>query len=425
MRKQRLKKMDLDLYSETLDNGLLVNLVAKKDVKNVYATFSTSYGSFDNDFVPLGEKNIFNAPLGIAHFLEHKLFETENGEEPFAFFTKNGADSNAFTSHQNTSYLFSGIGHLEENVEYLLNFVQQPYFTDANVEKEKGIIDQEIKMYDDIPYFKLFDKAQYNTFINHPLKHPIIGTSESINSISKEDLYKCYKTFYHPSNMYLTIVGNIEPEKLMGLIKENQSKKEFAKPKKIKQEKYKEPDNIERDYEEIIFDVELPKVALLYKINTSGFEINRLQKYLDIYFRVKADETSPLLERLKSKLYIHDNITIYTVPAETHILFVLLFESMDYKKVLTELEKEISDKQIDEKSLNRKKKVSMSRYIYRSDNITGIAYKINNDIIHHGKVIIDEAKEIESLNIDEMNDILSKISLDNKTTTVLKRKEES
>ena len=222
-----LKEVGEKVYHETLDNGLNVYAIRKKDFSLCTAHFITKFGGLDLEFVPINEDKMTKFPAGIAHFLEHKLFEQESGEDPFAFYTKNGADANANTSHQKTTYLFSGTGNLEKNLKYLLDFVQKPYFTDENVEKEKGIIEQEIKMYDDVPYWKLYDSTLNNAFHVHPLKYPIAGTVETINKITKDDLYTCYNTFYHPSNMFLTIVGNFDPEKVIKTIRSNQKKKKY------------------------------------------------------------------------------------------------------------------------------------------------------------------------------------------------------
>ena len=284
MEVNNLKHFDLPLYTETLENGLTINLVPKLNVSNVYATFSTFYGSFANAFKPLNDDTYYHAPLGVAHFLEHKVFEQADGEDPFSFYTKHGADANANTSYQKTTYLFSGTGHLEQNLNYLLDFVQSPHFTDENVEKEKGIIEQEIKMYDDIPYWKLYDRTLYNSFHNHPLKYPIAGTVETIRKISKEDLYVCYNTFYHPSNMFLTVVGNFEPLSLLEVIRENQKKKKYSKMPKIDIKPYDECDEVVVEKDIIVGDVEIPKVALAYKINIQHFDINRLKYYLNTFF---------------------------------------------------------------------------------------------------------------------------------------------
>ena len=233
MKKTKLKQFDLDLYSETLDNGLLINVIPKENINNIYVTFSTKYGSIHDEFIPIDGTDYYKVPMGVAHFLEHKVFEQEDGIDPFTIFSSNGADSNANTSNYKTTYLFSGPSNFEENLCFLLDFVQQPYFTDKNVEKEKGIIEQELKMLNDKPYWKLYESTLSNAFINHPIKYPVGGTVETIWKITKEDLYRCYNSFYNPANMFITISGNVSPKDTINIIKNNQSKKKFDKFKEI------------------------------------------------------------------------------------------------------------------------------------------------------------------------------------------------
>ena len=189
MNKISLSHLGLDVFHEKLNNGLDIYVIPKNEINNIYATFTTNYGSNESEFVPLGEKKMIKVPLGIAHFLEHKMFEQEDGTDPFSFFGERGSDANANTNNFKTTYLFSGPEFFEENINYLINYVQSPYFTDENVEKEKGIIEQEIKMYKDDPYTRLYETILYNTLINNPMKDPIIGNLKSIRSITKEDLY--------------------------------------------------------------------------------------------------------------------------------------------------------------------------------------------------------------------------------------------
>ena len=188
MKKSSLEKLDLELYEETLDNGLRVFIVPKENVNGIYATFSTKFGSIETEFVPNNKKKMIKVPLGVAHFLEHKMFEQKDNVDPFTFYSERGCDSNANTSNNKTTYLFSGANSFAENINYLLNYVQEPYFTDENVEKEKGIIEQEIRMYDDDPFFKMYDGIIYNSFIKHPIKYPIAGTIDDVNSTTIEDL---------------------------------------------------------------------------------------------------------------------------------------------------------------------------------------------------------------------------------------------
>ena len=267
MKKTNIDKLKLELYQEKLDNGLEVYIIPKKNCNNIYVTFSTKYGSNIDEFVPIKSKKMKKYPLGIAHFLEHKMFEMEDGTDPFELYSNNGADANANTSNYKTTYLFSGPQYFKENLNYLLDYVQKPYFTDKNVEKEKGIIIQEIKMYQDDPYTVLYEKALYNSFIKHPIKMPVIGDIENVKSITKEDLYECYNTFYNPGNMFVVITGNVDPIETINLIKQNQENKHFEKEEEIKLKTYEEPDKVDKKSEIIKMDINLAKLALSYKIN--------------------------------------------------------------------------------------------------------------------------------------------------------------
>lgn len=420
MEKTRLKQFDLDLYSETLDNGLLINVIPKTNVNNIYVTFSTKYGSVHDEFVPIDRGDFYKVPMGVAHFLEHKVFEQEDGEDPFTMFSSNGADANANTSNFKTTYLFSGPSNLSDNLNFLLDFVQQPYFTDENVEKEKGIIAQELKMLHDKPYWRIYEQALTKAFVEHPIKYPVGGTLETIKKITKEDLYTCYNTFYHPSNMFITVSGNVEPEEIINIIKNNQASKTFSPFKEIILKEYEEPDKVSCEYEEIPFDVSLPKIAHCYKINRHNYDINRLKLYLTIYFSILLDSSSLLDERLREQHLISNGIDYEIVNTDQHLLFIVGFESNDYQEVLNELASVLGKEHITEEELNRKKKTLKSSYIYRSDNIFAINSKIDNNIIRYGKVILDDFAIIDSLNIEEMNDIINHIDFSNVSTVVLK-----
>src|SRR5699024_2434976 len=196
------------LYQQVLGNKKLppeqliaqIKQVTKKEIAKTYDLFSTNYGAIDQTFIPIGEESKVTVPEGVAHFLEHKLFEKED-RDVFADFGKQGASPNAYTSFTKTAYLFSATNNIEENVETLINFVQDPYFSEQSVEKEKGIIAQEIKMYDDQPDWQSFMGTIKSMFENHPVNIDIAGTVDSIYEITKDDLYTCYNTFYHPENM--------------------------------------------------------------------------------------------------------------------------------------------------------------------------------------------------------------------------------
>lgn len=233
MEKVHYEQMNETIYKETLPNGLTVILLPKKDFHKTYALFSTDFGSIDQHFIPLGESESVRMPDGIAHFLEHKMFEKEKGDV-FNDFSRLGASANAFTSFTKTAYLFSSTSHFKENIETLLDFVQNPYFTENIVNKEKGIIGQEIQMYDDLPEWRVMFGLLENLYPNHPASIDIAGTIESIETITADLLYKNYHTFYHPSNMQLFVTGNIDVEETITWIKNNQKLKTFEEPQEIK-----------------------------------------------------------------------------------------------------------------------------------------------------------------------------------------------
>jgi len=261
MEKISFDQLQEELFHEKMSNGLNVYILPKKGFNKTYATFTTKYGSVDNTFVPFGKDDYVKVPDGIAHFLEHKLFEKEDGDV-FQQFSRQGASANAFTSFTRTAYLFSSTSDVEKNLETLVDFVQSPYFSEKTVEKEKGIIGQEITMYDDNPDWRLYFGLIQNLYQNHPVKIDIAGTIESIAEIDKDWLYECYNTFYHPSNMLLFIVGPVDPEKIMTQVRENQAKKDYKEMPEIKRKFEEEPQQAAEKKQVLQMNVQTSKTLL-------------------------------------------------------------------------------------------------------------------------------------------------------------------
>lgn len=264
------------LYQETLSNGLQVFLLPKQGFSKTYAVFTTRYGSIDSHF-RLSNGEQINVPDGIAHFLEHKMFEKKD-RDVFQDFSRNGASYNAFTSFNRTAYLFSSTDKVEENLTILLDFVQEPYFSDQSVEKEKGIIGQEIQMYDDNPDWNVYMNLLKAMYKEHPINIEITGTIESIAKITPKTLYDCYETFYHPSNMMLFVVGSFEPESIMQLIRSNQSKKQFPPAPKIERIFPEEPTQLAKPKVELQLSVGLPKCLIGFKETANGLTGEALLK---------------------------------------------------------------------------------------------------------------------------------------------------
>lgn len=222
------------------------------------------------------------------------MFEKEDGDV-FQQFSQQGASANAFTSFTRTAYLFSATDKVSENVETLLDFVQSPYFTEKTVEKEKGIIAQEITMYDDQPDWRLYFGMIENLYKNHPVKIDIAGTVDSIQEITAEHLYTCYNTFYHPSNMMLFIVGSVEPETMLEFIKTNQAQKTFEEPEEIVRIYPEEPAEAAIKERTLHMSVQKPKVFVGIKpeiLNLSGNEMLKHELSAQLAFELLFGRTS-------------------------------------------------------------------------------------------------------------------------------------
>ncbi|MEI2457921.1 insulinase family protein [Bacillus subtilis] len=299
------------LYHEKMSNGLDVYVLPKKGFNKTYAVFTTKYGSIDNRFVPLGKNEMVHVPDGIAHFLEHKLFEKADGDV-FQDFSKQGASANAFTSFTRTAYLFSSTSNVERNLETLIDFVQDPYFTGKTVEKEKGIIGQEINMYDDNPDWRLYFGVIENMYKEHPVRIDIAGTVESISHITKDLLYECYETFYHPSNMLLFIVGPVDPEAIISQVRENQGKKPYTDQPEIKREEVKEQEAVFRKEKEIKMNVQGPKCLVGLKSKNPfklGKELLKHELSMNLLLEALFGKSSAQYESLYEKGYIDETFS--------------------------------------------------------------------------------------------------------------------
>ena len=271
------------VYHEKMANGLNVYLMPKDGFNKTYGLFSTRFGSIDRSFVPLGETDMITVPDGVAHFLEHKMFDMSDGDasEKFAAL---GASSNAYTSHSRTAYLFNTAANVDACTELLLDFVQELNVTPESIEKEKGIINQEIGMYDDDPDWRGYFGAISNLYHEHPVRIDIAGTVETVSHIDYDILQKCYNTFYHPSNMMLFVIGHFDAEHLMSIIRENQAHKKFHDMPPIIRGDHHEPESIYKKNQVEYMDVTMPKVNVSMKVNhVPADPENKLKKELSFY----------------------------------------------------------------------------------------------------------------------------------------------
>ena len=422
MKEIELTSLDIKLYTETLDNGLDVYLIPYDNKNNYFMTYATKFGSdvlkFDY------EKEEYTPPLGIAHFLEHKMFETESGIDPFTFFSESGTDGNAMTTYDNTKYICSGTKNFEENLNFLIDFVNEPYFTDENVEKEKGIIAEELKMYDDIPDYKMEMRLRENVYINHSRKYDIGGSVEEIYKITKEDLYKCYNSFYTPNNMFILILGNMDVEKTIEMIK-NKTKKLKSKelPKIIKQE---EPARVSKKEDTFYDSIEIPKVAIGIKIPKSKLKLKsvELDLYLNMFTNIVFGSSSEFRERVRSEKLLND---IYTEWEDTNDFktFYLFATTTSPSELIEEIKYELDNKQVSTKAFERIKKVWIANEVKIVDNIERMESNIYDDIIKYNKVIDNRIELIRKMEFKKLTKLLDDIDLSNISILKVLSKEKS
>lgn len=408
MNKKFYQQINETLYEETLANGLKVFLLPKNEYHKNYGLFSTNYGSIDNEFVPLGSDGCIHVPDGIAHFLEHKMFEKEDGDV-FQKFGQQGAFANAFTSFTKTSYLFSTTANLEENLETLLDFVQSPYFTPETVEKEKGIIGQEIQMYEDDPNWRLFFGILGNLYPQHPLHIDIAGTVESIADITAEDLYTCYRTFYHPSNMTLFVVGNFEPEAVMALIQENQNSKDFVQAKEIQRffPAEKKEDVISAGV--IKMAVAHPKVVLgikgLEELPSDGRELLKYKTSVSLLFQLLLGNTSQNYLQLYNQGLLDDSFG-YEFNLDRSFHFADLSGDTDRPEELLEALEAIvkgyrTDPELSQENLTLLKKKMLGKYFQSLNSLEYIANQFTQNLFE-GLTLFDMPEVIQEVTLDDV-----------------------
>ena len=366
------------LYSAKHESGLGVYIIPKEEYSGTYAIFGTRYGSVDSEFVVPGETEAISVPDGIAHYLEHKMFDQPDGSNVFDKFSEYGGNANAFTSFNITAYLVSSTANFEENLATLLDYVQSPYYTDETVAKEQGIIGQEIRMYDDNPGWKLFFNYINCLYNEHPVKKEIAGTVESISEITADYLYKCYNTFYNLSNMSLVITGKVDIESAKKVIEAGIKNNEpFNEP--IEKIYPDEPDKVASQYVEKSMAIASPMFMMGFKdndVDLKGDELLKKDIEMRILMRMLFAKGSDIYKKLYDENLINSTFSLdYTLQPD-YGFTSLDGESKDPEKVyniiLAELKK-LGETGLSEADYERAKKVVWGRYIRTHNDIEDLA----------------------------------------------------
>ena len=408
MKQIKLHGLDQVLYHDTLLNGLDVYLLPYEDKNNYYISYATKYGSDVTNFI--SESGEHKVPLGVAHYLEHKMFEEPSGMDPFTFFSKSGSDGNASTSYDYTQYICVGNKNFDENLRYLLQFVNTPYFTDENVEKEKGIISEEIKMYDDLPEYKLEALLRENVYHVSSKKYDIAGTIPEIKKITKEDLYHCYEAFYIPNNMFVLITGKFDPELAFHIIEEELGGKDSKPLPKILFES--EPKIVVKKEETIQDNVEIPKIGVAIKIPKKTITLDGLEcdLYLSMLTTMLFGSSSEFRERVRQDKILNDIYTEWEDDTD-YKTFYLLASSTEPDQLFSEIQYELNHISVVKKTFERIKKVWIANEVKMIDHIDKTQHNFFDDIIRYGTIIDNRIEVIRKMNVKTLESMLKQIDL--------------
>lgn len=390
----------------TLDSGFKVYIYPKKGFSKKIGMYGTYYGSIDTDFFDVLTNKRIKVPDGIAHFLEHKLFEQEDGNA-LDLFSKMGVSSNAYTSFDHTVYFFETNTNFDECLKTLFNFVSTPYFTDENVEKEKGIIAQELKMYDDEPTSVVYNnvlKCMYNKF---PLNVDIGGTVESVYEITKEHLYSCYNTFYNPKNMFCIVIGDVNVDETINKINAYHKELNNVATNNIARYFEIESEGVAQKQIEKQMDIEIPYVCVGFKmLPQTGSNNVKNGVITEIINSACFGVESSFYEELYNLGKINDAISIMYESGEKFSHIVLFICSKEYQYVeerLIDYIKQLKKEGINEEDFDIAKKGLIGQAIFESEDIMGVHRNIINSIIQNTEVYSEEniLKSITKYDVDE------------------------
>lgn len=394
-------------YSVKHKSGLQIYIYPKQQYESVYAVFGTKYGSMDTCFKRSDREESTSIPAGTAHFLEHKLFESEE-LDAFQRYAKTGASANAFTGFDRTCYLFTCTGHFKENFEILLDFVRHPYFTEETVKKEQGIIGQEIDMYKDSPEWECLFNLLGAMYHNHSVKVDIAGTKESISQIDAKTLFECYNTFYNLSNMALAVVGNVTTQEVLEIADKFLEEDENIIIERIFEE---EPESVVCDYVEQNLSVATPVFSYGYKEKVDGDCASLKDEIaMSIILDITAGQISPLYTQLLDEALVNDCFTTEFFNGYKYSATLFSGESAYPEKVaerIRERIRKLKKNGISEEEFETVRRKQYGKTICAFTDIDTVA---NGLVVSHfeNQGLFDEFEVIKNLELDYVNELLKK-----------------
>lgn len=395
------------LYVAQLPSGLRVLVLPRKGFAKKFASFAVNYGSIDHRFRLAGERDWIEVPDGIAHFLEHQLFAQEYGDA-FEKFSELGASANAFTTYHATSYLFSATDNFFENFELLLDFVQTPYFTDQGTEKERGIIIQEINMYRDRPGWRLNQNLREALFVKHPFRIDIAGSIDSVQQITTEMLRTCYRTFYRPDNMVVSVVGDVDPEQVIEFVAHNAAKHPHEKLPPIERSYEEEPVEVARTRVEEHMTVAHPMVAVGfkdYKTARDGREVIEREFLTDIALQVLFGTASEFYSRLYEEGVIDESFRTSYYGEASFGMTTLAGVSSQPEKLYDAILKVVRhaiEHGLPEDEVERVRRSMYGEMVGVFDSLDSISYLLNNGVFR-GVSIFEPLSVLEEIDVEKVN----------------------
>ncbi|MDN6205738.1 MAG: insulinase family protein [Staphylococcus simulans] len=412
MKKRYYELIDETVYEAQMDNGLKVFIIPKPGFQKTFVTYTTQFGSLDSKFKPLGSDEFVTVPDGVAHFLEHKLFEKEEGDL-FTDFAEDNAQVNAFTSFDRTSYLFSATSNVESNILRLMNMVETPYFTEATVEKEKGIIAEEIKMYQEQPGYKLMFNTLRAMYKQHPVKVDIAGSVESIYEITKDDLYLCYETFYHPSNMVMFVVGNVDPERIHDLVRDHEAKRELTAQPEIVRDSLEEPEAVQQTKVVEEMNIQIPRLMLGFKnVTQQAKKQVFIKRDIDMkyFIEIVLGEETDFYQNLLNEGLIDDTFGYQFVLEPSYSFSLITSSTPDPDKLksllLDELKAKVGNLE-DEEAFELLKKQFIGEFISSLNSPEYIANQYTK-LYFEGVSLFNMLEIVDSITLESINEAAEK-----------------
>lgn len=408
MKVHNYELIDEKVYEHELDNGLKLFIIPKPGFQKTFVTYTTQFGSLDNHFKPIGSQQFVKVPDGVAHFLEHKLFEKEE-EDLFTAFAEENAQANAFTSFDRTSYLFSATSNIESNIKRLLDMVETPYFTEETVNKEKGIIAEEIKMYQEQPGYKLMFNTLRAMYSNHPIRVDIAGSVESIYDITKDDLYLCYETFYHPSNMVLFIVGDVNPQNMIDLVEQHEAKRNKTNQPKIERAEIDEPIEVNQHNVTEQMKLQSPRLMLGFKnqpLKESSEKYVQRDLEMTFFYELIFGEETDFYQNLLNKDLIDETFGYQFVLEPSYSFSIITSATQqpdELKELLFNELKKYRGQLVDQEAFDLLKKQFIGEFISSLNSPEYIANQYAK-LYFEGVSVFDMLEIVENITLESVNE---------------------